>query len=56
MPKKMGRPKADKTIEKRLGVRLDSKTREELEKWCKDNNKSISEAIRMGIHLLLGKK
>lgn len=56
MSPKMGRPKSDNPKAFNFGVRLDKKTGEILEKYCKENNVTKSEAIRRGINLLIKEK
>lgn len=51
-----GRPKADKPKEVRYSVRLDVETEEKLKMYCKIHDITRGEAIRKGIHLLLGEK
>ena len=54
MSPRTGRPKVDNPINIRTSVRLDKKTDEELEKYCEENGITKGEAIRRGVHLLLG--
>ncbi|MDE5983748.1 MAG: ribbon-helix-helix domain-containing protein [Eubacterium sp.] len=56
MSKKMGRPKKDNPINIRTTVRLDAETDKQLTEYCIKNNITKGEAVRMGVHLLLGKK
>ena len=51
---KTGRPKTDNPKDIRFSVRLDIETEKKLLKYCEENNISKGEAIRQGIHLLLG--
>lgn len=57
MSQKVGRPKASDDVKKdiRFSVRLDIKTEQALQEYCKKNNITKGEAIRQGINLLLGK-
>ena len=52
----MGRPKVENPKSLNLTVRLDPKTKAELEKYCKEKRITRGEAIRQGIYLLLAKK
>ena len=54
MSQKVGRPKAS-AEDIRFSVRLDIKTEQALQEYCKKNNITKGEAIRQGINLLLGK-
>lgn len=56
MSPRTGRPKSENPKEIRYSVRLDAETEERLTKYCEENNISKGEAIRKGIHLLLGQK
>lgn len=49
-----GRPKLDNPINVRTSVRLDKETDAKLTEYCKVNNISKGEAVRKGVHLLLG--
>ena len=49
-------PKNKNPINIRTSVRLDAETDKELEKYCTEHNITKGEAIRKGVHLLLGKK
>ena len=57
MSQKVGRPKASADVKKdiRFSVRLDIKTEQALQEYCRKNNITKGEAIRQGINLLLGK-
>ena len=57
MSQKVGRPKASADVKKDISfsVRLDIKTEQALQEYCKKNNITKGEAIRQGINLLLGK-
>lgn len=55
MPR-MGRPKAENPKIISHTIRLDAETEKELQIYCKKHNISKGEAIRQGIHLLIGKK
>lgn len=56
MGNKIGRPKIDNPINIRTSVRLDAETDEKLTEYCKAHNMTKGEAIRKGVHLLLGQK
>lgn len=56
MSAKMGRPKKDNPINVHRSVRLDAETDQRLEEYCRQHGISKGEAIRQGIHLLLGQK
>ena len=56
MSPRTGRPKADNPKDIRFSIRLDIETEEKLKCYCKEHNITKGEAIRRGIHLLLGKK
>lgn len=56
MSPRTGRPKAENPKDIRYSVRLDAETEKALEEYCDKNNITKGEAIRRGIHLLLGKK
>ncbi len=52
----MGRPKSENPINIRTSVRLDAKTDNELNEYCKKHSITKGEAIRKGVHLLLNEK
>lgn len=56
MSPRTGRPKADKPKDVKYSIRLDAETEEKLRQYCESNGISKGEAIRQGIHLLLGKE
>lgn len=56
MSPRTGRPKTDNPINIRTSVRLDAETDKKLNEYCKLHNLSKGEAIRKGVHLLLGEK
>lgn len=56
MSSKIGRPKIDNPINIRTSVRLDAETDKKLIEYCKKNNMTKGEAIRMGVHLLLSEE
>lgn len=56
MSPKTGRPKIDNPINIRTSVRLDAETDKKLIEYCKKNNVTKGEAIRMGVHLLLAEE
>lgn len=53
---KVGRPIVNSDVKKdiRFSIRLDIKTEQALQEYCRKNNISKGEAIRQGINLLLG--
>lgn len=56
MSPRTGRPKVDNPKDIDVKVRIDKVTNEQLLKYCKENNISRAEAIRQGIHLIIGQK
>ncbi|AXI27248.1 MULTISPECIES: CopG family transcriptional regulator [Gemella] len=56
MGAKVGRPKVDNPINIRTSVRLDKITDKKLMEYCQKNNISKGEAVRKGVHLLLGQQ
>ncbi len=56
MSPRTGRPKVEKPKDIKYSIRLDEETEFKLNEYCKKNNITKGEAIRQGIHLLLGKK
>lgn len=56
MSPRTGRPKVDNPKSNDVKVRLDDNTARELERYCFDHKITRAEAIRRGVHLLLGKK
>jgi len=56
MSRRTGRPKLDNPINIRTSVRLDKQTDDKLNKYCKENGITKGEAIRKGVHLLLGEE
>lgn len=52
----MGRPKAENPKSISHSIRLDAETEKKLQAYCKEHNISKGEAIRQGIHLLIGNK
>lgn len=55
--KKMGRPVGEGGRKSNnVKIRLDDNMNNSLIEYCKKNNITKAEAIRLGIHLLLGKK
>lgn len=56
MSSKVGRPKVNNPKNVEVKIRLDNITNNELLEYCKKNNITRTEAIRMGIDLLLKKK
>lgn len=55
MSPRTGRPKVDVPKDIRFSIRIDNETNEKLDIYCKENGITKAEAIRKGIHLLLGK-
>ena len=56
MSPKTGRPKADNPKAIKYSIRIDEKTKQRLVEYCLKHNITKGEAIRQGIHLLLGDK
>ena len=56
MSPRTGRPKVENPKSNDVKVRLDEKTTIELNKYCLEHGITRAEAIRRGIHLLLGTK
>lgn len=56
MSPRTGRPKAEKPKEIRFSIRLDENTNKKLDDYCKKKEIKKSEAIRLGINLLLSQK
>lgn len=56
MTPRTGRPKADNPKRNDVKVRLDDETSEKLDAYCAEHQITRAEAIRKGIHLLLGNK
>lgn len=56
MSPRTGRPKAENPKDVRFSIRLDAKTEQRLDAYCKSNGITRAEAIRQGIHLLLEQK
>lgn len=54
MSPRTGRPKVENPLSVDVKVRLDSDTNEKLVEYCKENDVTRAEAIRKGIHLLIG--
>ena len=54
MSPRTGRPKADNPKSNDLKVRLDEATHRRLLQYCEEHGITKAEAIRQGIHLLLG--
>lgn len=52
----MGRPKVENPKAVRYSIRLDAETELALKEYCKEHGITKGEAIRQGIHLLLGQK
>lgn len=56
MSPRTGRPKVENPKTNDLKVRIDDDTMKKLDSYCLENNITRAEAIRRGIHLLLGNK
>lgn len=56
MSPRTGRPKVENPKTNDLKVRIDNDTMKKLDSYCLENNITRAEAIRRGIHLLLGNK
>lgn len=56
MSPRTGRPKTENPKNIQYSVRLDDATEALLTKYCAEHNITKGEAIRQGIHLLLGIK
>ena len=56
MSPRTGRPKVENPKTNDLKVRIDDDTMKKLDLYCLENNITRAEAIRRGIHLLLGNK
>lgn len=56
MSPKVGRPKAEKPKTVNYSIRLDYETEIKLLEYCKVHHITKGEAIRRGIHLLIGKE
>ena len=55
MSPRTGRPKAENPKDIDVKVRFDKELHEKLLKYCELHNITRTEAIRQGVHLLLGK-
>ncbi len=56
MSPRTGRPKAENPKNTDVKVRLDESTAKKLDEYCEKHLLTRAEAIRRGIHLLLGAK
>ena len=56
MSPRTGRPKVENPKTNDLKVRINDDTMKKLDSYCLENNITRAEAIRRGIHLLLGNK
>ena len=56
MSPRTGRPKLEDPQTQRLSVCLNKETMKLLEAYCEEHNLTKGEAIRQGVHLLLGQK
>lgn len=56
MSPRTGRPKVEHPKNTDVKVRFDEKTAKELNDYCIEHNITRAEAIRRGVHLLLGNK
>nr|UVX41594.1 MAG: Transcriptional regulator, RHH-like, CopG [Bacteriophage sp.] len=51
-----GRPKAENPKANDVKVRLDDATKAKLDRYCEEHGITRAEAIRRGIHLLIGEQ
>lgn len=56
MSPRTGRPKAENPKANDVKVRLDDATKERLDRYCEAHGITRAEAIRRGVHLLLGQE
>ena len=56
MSPRTGRPKVENPNNKRFSVCLDEQTLRLLEEYCTEHKITKGEAVRQGVHLLLGQK
>lgn len=56
MSPRTGRPKADNPKTIKYSIRLDAETEAKLQEYCEKHDITKGEAIRQGIHLLLGQE
>lgn len=56
MSPRTGRPKVENPKDVRFSIRIDAETNRMLDKYCETKKINKAEAIRQGIHLLLGKQ
>lgn len=56
MSPRTGRPKVENPKSNDLKVRIDNDTMKKLDAYCSENNITRAEAVRKGIHILLGNK
>jgi predicted DNA-binding protein len=56
MTPRTGRPKSAKPKDVKYSIRLDDETEKRLKEYCVESGITKGEAIRRGIHLLLGEK
>lgn len=56
MSPQLGRPKAENPKVNDIKVRLDDATKAKLDRYCDENGITRAEAIRRGIHLLIGEQ
>lgn len=56
MSPRTGRPKAENPKTVKYSIRLDAETEEKLQRYCAEHEITKGEAIRQGIHLLLGEE
>lgn len=56
MSPKTGRPKADNPLTIEVKARIDIKTNEKLNQYCKDNNVTRTEVVRKGIEKVLSEQ
>lgn len=56
MKKTTGRPKAENPLSIEVKARIDKQCKEELDEYCKQNNKTVTDVIREGIKLVIKKQ
>lgn len=56
MSPRTGRPKAENPKANDVKVRLDDATKAKLDRYCEEPGITRAEAIRRGIHLLIGEQ
>lgn len=56
MPPKIGRPKSENPLTIEVKARIDAKTNEKLNEYCKENNVTRTEVVREGIKKVIEKE